>query len=202
VFADLLAHPGIVEQRAIAGRVGFLALHGGLEQGTAEIARAAAERAGASWYALVQPPDLRWHVPSHHYEAATSPGLDEVLDHCEVVVSVHGYGRDDCWTTLLLGGRDRDLARALGVRLRAALPEYEVRDDLAAIPRELRGLDARNPVNRSRGGGVQLELPPRVRGMGPYWADFDGPAPVPHTAALVDGLVAFAAALQAGAGSR
>lgn len=109
------------------------------------------------------------------------------------MVSLHGYGRDDCWTTLLLGGQDRHLAGVLGTCLRAVLPEYEVRDDLDAIPRELRGVDARNPVNRSRGGGVQVELPPRVRGMGPHWAEFDGPGPTPHTAALVDGLVAFAA---------
>jgi phage replication-related protein YjqB (UPF0714/DUF867 family) len=36
-------------------------------------------------------------------------------------------------------------------------------DDLAAIPKSMRGIDPRNPVNRSRGGGVQLELPHRAR---------------------------------------
>jgi phage replication-related protein YjqB (UPF0714/DUF867 family) len=62
--------------------------------------------------------------------------------------------------------------------------------DLAAIPRELRGLHPDNPVNRVR--GVQLELPPRVRGLSPRSplpAD-DGISPV--TAALIDGLSAAA----------
>ena len=30
-------------------------------------------------------------------------------------------------------------------------------------------------MNQLRGGGVQLELPPRVRGLGPVWADWNGP---------------------------
>ena len=192
MFADLLAHPGVDESSELAGRVGFLALHGGLERGTAEIARAAASRSGASWYSVVQPPDLGWHVPSHRFDPDASSQLARVLDHCDVVVSIHGYGREGLWTTLLLGGDDRPRARALGECLRGALPEYEVLDDLDAIPPELRGVDPRNPVNRARGGGVQLELPPRVRGMGPHWAAHHGPEPVPHTSALVDGLVEFA----------
>jgi phage replication-related protein YjqB (UPF0714/DUF867 family) len=192
VFADLLAHPGVDETCELAGKIGFFALHGGLEHGTAEIALAAATRSGSSWYAVVQPPDLRWHVPSHRFDPAESPALARVLEHCDVVVSIHGYGRDGLWTTLLLGGDDRPRANALAGCLRRTLPEYEVLDDLGAIPRELRGLDPRNPVNRARGGGVQLELPPRVRGMGPHWAAHAGAGPVSHTESLIDGLVEFA----------
>jgi phage replication-related protein YjqB (UPF0714/DUF867 family) len=57
---------------------------------------------------------------------------------------------------------------AVGSALRAGLPGFEVVDDLALIPAPLRGLHPENPVNRARGGGVQLELPPRVRGLGPH----------------------------------
>src|SRR5690606_39793265 len=65
VFAELLAHPGVEEQVELRSRFGFLAIHGGsLERGTAEVADAAAEQAGASLYAVRQPDDLRWHVPS------------------------------------------------------------------------------------------------------------------------------------------
>lgn len=192
VFAELLAHPGVEETSALGSAVGFLALHGGLEEGTAEIARAAAERAGASWYALTQPPDLRWHVPSHNIDPTMSPALAAVLAHCRVVVSVHGFGRDGLWTSLLVGGSDRALAASLASRLRDSLPEYDVLDDLAAIPSGLRGLDPRNPVNCTRGGGVQLELPPRVRGIGPHWEGFTGPGFTPHSAALVDALGDFA----------
>jgi len=192
VFADLLATPGVEERGAVRTAVGFLALHGGLEEATAEIAEEAAERSGASWYAVVQPPDLAWHVPSHQFEPTVSPRLEEVLAACDVVVSLHGFGRDGWWTSLLLGGSDRPLARRLASALRAGLPMYDVVDDVDAIPTELRGLDARNPVNRSCGGGVQIELPPRVRGMGPHWADFDGPGLTPHTEALVAALAQFA----------
>jgi phage replication-related protein YjqB (UPF0714/DUF867 family) len=121
-----------------------------------------------------------------------SPALAEVLAHCDVVVSVHGFGRDAYWTSILVGGADRALAAALSLRLRDALPDYDVLDDLAAIPSGLRGLDPRNPVNRGRGGGVQLELPPRVRGMGPYWSGHAGSGFTPHSVALVDALAEFA----------
>jgi phage replication-related protein YjqB (UPF0714/DUF867 family) len=194
VFAELLASPGVEERVAVRSRVGFLALHGGLEEGTAEIAEAAASRGAASCYALVQPADLAWHVPSHHFDPAASPRLQEILVHCDVVVSLHGYGRAGWWTSLLLGGADRALASRLAVVLRSGLPAYDMVDDMDAIPTDLRGLDHRNPVNRARGGGVQVELPPRVRGMGPHWDHFDSPGFTPHTEDLVVALAGFAAA--------
>ena len=76
--------------------------------------------------------------------------------------------------------------------LAAALPDYEIVTDLTAIPRELRGLHPSNPVNVPPGGGVQLELPPRVRGLGPRWADWDGDGLVPPAAAVVDVLAQVA----------
>ncbi len=192
MFAELLATPGVEERAVLRSRVGFLALHGGLEAATAEIAHAAAEAAGASLYAVVQPDDVAWHIPSHHVEPAASPDLLALLDHCDVVVSVHGYGRAGFWKSVLVGGGSRTLATALAQRLRAVLPEYSIVDDLMAIPEGLRGLDPRNPVNRTRRGGVQIELPPRVRGIGPHWAGFEGAGFTPHTAALVGGLTEFA----------
>jgi phage replication-related protein YjqB (UPF0714/DUF867 family) len=193
MFAELLASPGVEERVALRSRVGFLALHGGLEGATAEIAEAAASRAGASLYAVVQPDDLAWHVPSHRFDPEASPHLRQVLAHCDVVVSLHGYGRDGLWTALLLGGGDRTLAARLATRLREDLPAYDVIDEVEAIPADLRGLDHRNPVNRARGGGVQVELPPRVRGMGPHWSSFAGDGFTPHTEALVTALAVFAA---------
>src|SRR5262249_30239850 len=140
-FADLLAHPDVVEEQVLASPVGFLALHGGLEPATAEIARAAARRAGASWDVIVQPDDLQHHVPSHEHDPDEAPLLAGFLGHVDVVISVHGYwGHDDLHAALLVGGADRDLAASLGARLRAALPDYRVIDELDAIPRRLRGV--------------------------------------------------------------
>ncbi len=195
-FADLLAHPDVLEEQVLASTVGFLALHGGLEPGTAEIARAAAGRSGASYYAIVQPDDLKHHVPSHQTDPACAPLLAEFLDHIDALVSVHGYrGHDDLHTALLVGGGDRVLAAELAGRLRVALPGYRVVDDLDRIPRRLRGVDPRNPVNRAARGGVQVELPHPVRAIGPYGAGTRGEIHRAHTAALVGALAEFAADL-------
>lgn len=193
MFAELLAHPGVEEVTTLRGRFGFMAYHGGsLEEATDVIARAAAEEVGASYYGVHQPADLQWHIPSIEIDPSASPALSGFLDHVDEVITVHGYGRDGYWATLLVGGRHRALAGHLGAQLRRHLPAYEVVTDLDAIPSELRGLHPRNPVNLARGGGVQLELPPRVRGTSPLFWDWEGPGLNPHSQALVDALVGAA----------
>ncbi|HEV7762801.1 MAG TPA: poly-gamma-glutamate hydrolase family protein [Acidimicrobiales bacterium] len=168
MLGELLGHPGVEERCELRSHFGLLAFHGGsLEQGTDAIAVAAADRAGASLYVVRQPPDLRWHIPSSAFDPAESPKLAAFVDHVEVAVAVHGYGRTGMWTTLLLGGRNRPLAHRLGTALRAHLGDlgdgFTIADDLADIPDGLRGQHPRNPVNLPSGQGVQLELPPRVR---------------------------------------
>ena len=167
----LLAWPGVEERLVTRSRFGFCALHGGLEEGTAEIAARAAEVSGASYYAVVQPDDLRWHVPSHRYDPTCAAGLRAFVAHVDAMISVHGFGgireADDRWTTALLGGTNRALAADLAVRLTRALPGYRWVADLDGIPSHLRGLHPDNPVNLTADAGVQLELPPRVRRSGP-----------------------------------
>jgi phage replication-related protein YjqB (UPF0714/DUF867 family) len=191
MFAELLRQPGVEEVLELRSRFGFLAFHGGsLEEETDTIAAEAAARAGASVYAVLQPADLRWHVPSAEVDPVASPALTSFLDHVDVAIALHGYGRSGWWTTLLAGGTNRELANSVRRHLQSALPDYEIIADLDVIPRELRGLHPENPVNRARRGGVQLELPPRVRGRGPYWVDHaDEPRPTP---ALVGALAAVA----------
>jgi phage replication-related protein YjqB (UPF0714/DUF867 family) len=191
-FADLLAHDGVEEDLELRSPFGLMAFHGGnLEEGTDVIASAVAEQAGASLYAVRQPVTLRWHVPSIEVTPADSPALATFVEHVDVAIALHGYGRDGMWTTLLLGGRNRDLAEHVGGHLRAAMPGYEVVDDLDAIPRDLRGVHRANPVNLTRSAGVQLELPPRTRSRTvPMWRDLPDTQPVPHQQDLIAGLVA------------
>jgi phage replication-related protein YjqB (UPF0714/DUF867 family) len=191
-FAELLEHDGVEEDLEIRSRFGLMAFHGGsLEEGTDVIAAAVAEEAAASLYAVRQPVGLRWHLPSVEIGPTDSPALAAFVDHVEVVVAVHGYGREGMWTTLLLGGRHRALAEHVGAHLRVAMPGYEVVDELERIPRELRGVHRANPVNLPRHGGVQLELPPRTRSRTvPMWRDLPDTEPVPHQQDLVAGLVA------------
>lgn len=189
-FAELLAHDGVEEDLELRSGFGFMAFHGGnLEEGTDLVASAAATAAGASLYAVRQPPSLRWHLPSIEVTKEDSPALAAFVDHVDVTVAVHGFGRAGFWTTLLLGGTNRDLATHLAVHLRGALPDYIVVDELDGIPSDLRGIHRRNPVNLPRQGGVQLELPPRTRSRTvPLWADLPADEPIPHQLSLIDAL--------------
>ena len=188
-FADLLATPGVEEHCELRGTFGFMAYHGGqLEEMTDVIASAAAEACGASYYGVLQPKGLDWHIPSTRVTPEHSATLAGFLAHVEVVITVHGYGRRGYFTTLLVGGGNRELADHVGAALRPRLPAYEVATDLERIPAELRGLHAANPVNLPPRKGVQIELPPRVRGTTPLFWDWEGPGPSPHTQRLIDGL--------------
>jgi phage replication-related protein YjqB (UPF0714/DUF867 family) len=165
-LSALLSEPGVVEFSELRSRFGFLAIHGGgLEQMTDTIAERAAEAAGASIYVLRHPDRYPHHLPSARFDPGESARLAEFLDHVDVVVSLHGYGRIGRGTQLLAGGRNRLLAAHLARHIE--LPGYEVVTDLDAIPLELRGLHPDNPVNRVREGGTQLELSVRVRGLSP-----------------------------------
>jgi len=187
----LLSEPGVTEFSRLRSRFGFLAIHGGgLEEMTDVIAERAAESAGASVYLLRHPDHYPHHLPSALFHPAESPRLAGFLDHVDVAVSLHGYGRIGRSTELLAGGRNRTLAVHLARHIQ--LTGYQVVTDLDAIPPELRGLHPGNPVNRVRDGGTQLELPVRVRGLSPRspLPGVDGLSPV--TSALVEGLAAAA----------
>lgn len=193
-FRALLDSPGVVEHSVLRSTFGFMAFHGGnLERATDDIASLAAARAGASVYTVTQPFPMREHLPSSAVRAEESDLLAGFLDHVDVVVAVHGYGREGLWTSMLLGGSNRLLATHLASHLRLHLPDFAAVDDLEAIPSELRGMHRHNPVNQPRRGGVQIELPPRVRGLTPHAASFDRiDGLIPWTASLVGALAAAA----------
>src|SRR5580692_10941243 len=162
-LSALLSDPGVSESIRLRSRFGFLAIHGGgLEQMTDVIAQRAADAADASVYVVRHPDRYPHHLPSARFRTEESPTLAAFLDHVEVVVSLHGYGRIGRSTQLLAGGWNRELAAHLALHIH--LPGYHLVTDLDAIPSELRGMHRDNPVNRARHGGVQLELSPRVRG--------------------------------------
>jgi len=190
-LSELLSEPGVIEENRLRSRFGFLAIHGGgLEEMTDVIAERAAENAGASVYLLRHPDRYPHHLPSTLYDPDESPRLAEFLDHVDVAVSLHGYGRIGRGTQLLAGGRNRALAAHLARHIQ--LTGYQVVTKIDDIPPELRGLHPDNPVNRVRDGGTQLELSVRVRGLSPRspLPGADGLSPV--TAALVQGLATAA----------
>ncbi len=197
-FAALLAKPGVLETVDLRSKFGFCAFHGGnLERVTDQIASEAAARSGSSYYAVLQPPGMRHHIPSAMVSPAQSPALKSFVEHCDVVVAVHGYGRRGLFTSLLCGGQNRRLASHVANHVRAVLPAYQIVDEIEQIPKALRGVHPENPCNLPSNGGVQLELPPRVRGLSPlalHWPASGGRhRRFPHVDDLIDGLVRAAA---------
>jgi phage replication-related protein YjqB (UPF0714/DUF867 family)/gamma-glutamylcyclotransferase (GGCT)/AIG2-like uncharacterized protein YtfP len=191
-LSELLSDTNVVEASRLRSRFGFLAIHGGgLEQMTDVIADRAAEAAGASVYLVRHPDRYPHHLSSARFDPRESLRLAEFLDHVDVPVSLHGYGRIGRGTQLLAGGPNRALAANLARHL--DLPGYQVVTDLDRMPVELRGLHPRNPVNLTREGGTQLELPPRIRGLSPRSPLPDDDTDLsPVTSALVRGLVTAA----------
>jgi phage replication-related protein YjqB (UPF0714/DUF867 family) len=192
-FAAILKAPGVEEICELRGPIGFMAYHGGhLEWMTDVIARRAADASDASLYAVVQPEGMREHFTSTTVDPAESPQLARFLDHVEIVITLHGFGRRGMFGSMLLGGQNRVFAEHVGDSIRALLPAYDVLTDLEAIPKQLRGLHDRNPVNLPPQQGVQIELPPRVRGSSPLWWDWEGPELTPHTESLIEALATAA----------
>lgn len=192
-FAELLELPGVVEELELRSRFGFCAFHGGnLERRTERIAAQAAERSGASYYGVLQPRGTRRHIPSKFVTPDQSSQLASFLDHCDVVVAIHGYGLRGRWIDLLFGGQNRELAKHMAHFVRHTAPSYRCVDELDDIPPRLRGVHPDNPANQPRFGGVQIELPPRIRGLTPmaaYWPGHDWRAePFPHIEWLIEGL--------------
>ena len=193
-FRELIAHPMVNEVCELRSRFGLMAFHGGnLERTTDVIAREAAERTGASLYAVIQHPPLREHVPSISIHPEHSERLRDFLSHVHTVIAVHGYGRETQFWNVLLGGRNRLLASHLATHLRSALPPaFGVVDDLDAIPSGLRGQHEANPVNLPHHAGVQLELPPTIRWnkAAKNWSDHEDTPRAPHVTTLIDALAA------------
>ena len=195
-FAELLLVPGVEETSVLRSpRLGFMAYHGGeLEKVTNIVASAAAERSGASYYGVTQASPPIHHIASAKIDPAESELMATFIDHIDAVITIHGYGIETQWKTLLLGGQNRDLAYHVVEHLRPALPDYEIVDELEQIPKRLRGQHAKNPVNLPRQQGLQIELPPTIRWNveGHHWSDYGEAGRAPDTETLINALSAAA----------
>lgn len=187
-FAELLEMDGVREELSLRSTFGFMAFHGGgLEAFTDIVAREAAAQSNASYYGVIHPDGDPPHLPSTRFQPDESPTMQSFVEHVDVVVTIHGFGRRGLFSSLLLGGTNRPLAKHLTALLQPRLPAYNLIDDVDDIPKHLRGLHPKNPVNLPKHGGVQIELPPRVRGSSPMWWDWEGGL-TPHTESLIEGL--------------
>ena len=167
---SLLETSDAYEELEIRSKVGLMAYHGGtLEKATDAIARETADLCGASYYGLIQTNDDPLHFPSTKLFEYASENLNIFFQHVRVVITIHGYGREHLFHSVLLGGRNRALASHLVSFLKMALPDYSFENNLEQIPKELRGLHPKNPVNIPALTGVQVELPPTLRWNREEW---------------------------------
>jgi phage replication-related protein YjqB (UPF0714/DUF867 family) len=206
-LAELLAMPGVREECILRSSVGFMALHGGSQdRGTDQIASRSAEQAGASYYAIIHPPGLRVHLTSRLHNPDHSAHLRAFLAHVKVAISVHGFGRDGFafWVDshrgliiepygpairgrqtgplrgIIVGGLNAPLLGAARDLFQGRLEGYHVADERVRL-----GFHPDNPVNLPSDHGVQVELPPGLRGIGDF-----GETLVPRKDALVSEVVA------------
>ncbi|WP_051720269.1 poly-gamma-glutamate hydrolase family protein [Streptomyces sp. NRRL F-2799] len=145
----------------LAGPIGLLALHGGVEGGTAELAREVASRTGATLLTFTQPTGPPQHIPSIRMSPCAP--LTTFLAHSTLTISLHGHNRRSAPRTIYVGGSNRPAARVLATALSHWAPDFVPLTTLSEIPNPLRGLHPDNPVNQTREGGVQLELPVLAR---------------------------------------
>jgi phage replication-related protein YjqB (UPF0714/DUF867 family) len=206
-LAELLSIPGMREECILRSHVGFMALHGGWQdRGTAQIAERAAEQAGASYYAIVHPSGLRVHLTSRLYDPDHSAPLRAFLRHVDIAISVHGFGRDGFSLFLdperglvvepygpairgrqtgplrgiIVGGMNVELLGAARRLFQRRFAGYHVADERVRL-----GFHPDNPVNLPLAHGVQVELPPGLRGIGDF-----GEILVPRQDGVVSDVVA------------
>ena len=195
MLRSLLDRADVVEESTLRSAFGFMAYHGGtLEKATDHIAREAAEASSASYYGVIQAHEEPTHIASTAVEPGQSAMLRSFLDHVDVVVTIHGYGRENQFHSVLLGGRNRALAHHVAAHTRFALPRFTFHADLRHIPAELSGQHQLNPVNLPPQAGVQIELPPTIRWH--YedwgWSDQPGIGRAPQVDTLIDCLAGAA----------
>jgi phage replication-related protein YjqB (UPF0714/DUF867 family) len=189
-LTEVLSLPGVLEICSLRSAVGFMALHGGSQdRGTDEIASRAAEQSGASYYAIVQPSGIRAHLTSRRHNPDHSVRLRDFLAHVQIAISVHGFGRDGFALRIdpaggvviepygpalrgrqsgplrgiIVGGQNSDLVEAARGLFHDRFSGYHVADERIRL-----GFNPKNPVNLPSSHGVQIELPPGLRGIGDF----------------------------------
>ena len=155
----------VQEYLRLEGPLGLIALHGGgIEPGTEEIARFVAYHSGASLYVYAgrrSGGNLSLHRPSHDGKAEKRTLFVEFLNHVKAAISIHGHGRGQ--DRVYVGGLHQSMVQRFVGLVRPALFEYEWIANPKIIPLGLRGQSPNNVVNLPPHGGMQLELPLKLR---------------------------------------
>lgn len=142
-----------------------MAFHGGLiEPGTTELARAIAQGM-FNFYGFASLKDEETdeisftssllHLTSARFD---EPRLMELVSTENFCLSIHGFGGEEA--DFCVGGGNPEQRKALSLALSHAFPEYKS-CELCCNP--FNGVSLKNPPNRCKQQGVQVEMSPRVR---------------------------------------
>ena len=165
-FRDVVKHPGVKEYSSKRGKIGILAVHGGrLDHGTEQVANYVHAKTPASLYVMSsRGGDIGKHrVASTQIAHTHSKHLNDIISHVNYNISIHGHNKPGHEKTVYVGGENAYLRQKVAAKLKQYLPsEYTVEHDVNKMPRNVRGT-GRNVTNRSKEGGVQVELPTELR---------------------------------------
>lgn len=169
-FAELAAKntAGVdysIEVKDTESKILVMAFHGGsIEPGTSELGSAIAEgtfdfytfkalKAGK----LDEPSQTSstLHLTSTRFDEPQLLKMTAVSDFC---IGLHGFKGKEA--DFCVGGANAEQRKVLVQKLSKAFPEFKA-CELCCDP--LNGVSAKNPINRCRHQGVQIEMSPKVR---------------------------------------
>ena len=190
-FAELLAHPDVVEELELRAGSGSSPCTAGSNRARP---RSPARRPGARERPATRscsPTTCTCTCRRSTPIPSEAPRLAGFLDHVDRHLRARLLRPLDDRSRSSSAAATACSHEALAGRLRAALTDYVVIDDLDGDPRRLRGLDPRNPVNRAERGGAARAPAPGARDRS-VRARRRGELHRTHTEALVAALADFA----------
>ena len=142
-------------------KIAVLAYHAKTEAGTAEIAEAVHEKSPSSMYVFKGNRVASTKVTHTH-----SDKLKSLVKEAETAVSVHGYknkkGVDN--NVIYVSGQHGKLSSKIAKELQKNFGDnYHIETNPDYIPKHLQGKSDYNIVNKFEKGGVQIELPEKLR---------------------------------------
>lgn len=143
----------------------IMAFHGGLiEPGTSELASAIAGNE-FDYYGFIGFKNSEHHEESHtsadlHLTSARfdEPRLMKKTETASLCIGIHGFGGEEA--DFCVGGANTEERKRLVKTLSEKLPAFRS-CELCCPP--FNGTSKKNPVNKCREGGIQVEMSPNVR---------------------------------------
>jgi len=151
------------------GDIAVLAYHAKTEEGTGDVAEDISKNSNASLYVFEGK-----RVPSTKITPTNSEDLNRMVQEKRTAVSMHAYHKQgnyekqgkkyDYKDTVFVSGQNSELAKKIATELEDSLGhEYHIETNPDYIPAHLKGMSKHNIANKFKEGGVQVEMPRKLR---------------------------------------